>query len=154
MLSRLQDRQRRLRLAEAHKREEVYKARALDLLRVGVDKNSAVFVDTFTSAKAAHEAYCAQLRSNMRVEQVKQKVRTVQTKIEEQLAIKDALEAHRRFLSPGLIDRLDDEEDKLAIKEDLLTEVAERCLPGPENTIGGLSGNEWLDEDDEALLAK
>ncbi|SCO83583.1 tegument protein UL14 [Spheniscid alphaherpesvirus 1] len=143
-------RERRIRLEEAHVRQSIYRARTLDLIRAGVDKNDPEFVQAFTSAKNAHVAYCSQLRSNMRVDQIEQKARAVRSKVEEQAAVKEILDNHRRYLQPDFVERLDDIDYNLSNRESELDAVVDTITDGGVT----LGETEWLGEDDELLLTK
>ncbi|QQL08761.1 tegument protein UL14 [Canid alphaherpesvirus 1] len=144
-----ESRRRRLALEEAYQRENIFKARTLDLIQEGVNRRDPIFVSAFTSAKQASFNLDRQLYFNTKINAVKQKADAIRLHVESQSEISKLLNKHRRYLQPDFIEGVDFIEDSNNEKQDQLNDI----LSDIEVNID-TSNQECLNETDEALLTK
>ncbi|AEZ51668.1 UL14 [Gallid alphaherpesvirus 2] len=142
-------RRRRRILAECRTREAVYKERTLELLSQGVETDDPEFIEVFTSARNAHSDYKAQLRSNMRLEATDRKTKIIQRHIDEQLDRRLILDINRKLLNPKLQLQLDQTEEAILEKEDILAQTIDDITLNDS-----ITNTDELDEESEALLTK
>ncbi|QPO25147.1 tegument protein UL14 [Bovine alphaherpesvirus 2] len=138
----------RRKLAETHLRASVYKDQTLRLHRGGASVRDPRFMHAFMAAKAAHLELEARLNACARVEVMRQHALRVKIRVEEQEARRGFLAAHRRFLDPSLVERIDAEDDLLVEQEDRLEEVAE--IADSRSSLDPSEG--WMSPSDNDLL--
>ncbi|AQT34098.1 tegument protein UL14 [Human alphaherpesvirus 3] len=139
-------RRNRVKLVEAHNRAGLFKERTLDLIRGGASVQDPAFVYAFTAAKEACADLNNQLRSAARIASVEQKIRDIQSKVEEQTSIQQILNTNRRYIAPDFIRGLDKTEDDNTDNIDRLEDAVGPNIEHENQT--------WFGEDDEALLTQ